>query len=104
MFSLTLNRLWKNNLGAVATEYALVIALIAILAASGMFVMGDNLSSFYAGLGSALEEMACAMPETASEKSNGNKCKDKKGNGHGHGNGDGNDNDGDNGKWNGNGT
>ena len=71
-----LYRLWKDNLGAVATEYAFVIAFIAIVAASGMVVLGDNLSSFYTGLGSALEEMACAMPEKSSAE-NSNKCKDK---------------------------
>jgi len=70
-------RIWKNNLGAVATEYAFVIAFISIVAAMGMTLLGNNLSGFYTTIGSALSEMACAMPDTASDngQDNSNKCK-----------------------------
>jgi Flp pilus assembly pilin Flp len=72
-------RLWRNNLGATATEYAFVIAFIAIIAAAGMTVLGNNLSGFYNSIGSALSEMSCTMPDTASDNGSGNsnKCKDK---------------------------
>ena len=72
-------RLWQSELGAVATEYAFVIAFIAIVAAAGMAVMGTSLSSFYNGIGSALSELSCEMPANASDrgKGKGNKCKDK---------------------------
>lgn len=40
--------------GAVATEYALLIVFIALLAAVGMIVLGQGLSGLFAGIGSAL--------------------------------------------------
>ncbi len=72
-------RLWQDNLGATATEYAFVIAFIAIIAAAGMTILGTNLSGFYNSIGSALAEMSCTMPETVSDNGSGNsnKCKDK---------------------------
>ena len=74
-----LRRLWKCKLGAVATEYAFIIAFIAIVSAAGMVVLGNNLSSFYNDIGAALTNLACAMPDTASDSGsdNSNKCKDK---------------------------
>jgi Flp pilus assembly pilin Flp len=73
-------KLWKDNCGAVATEYAFVLAFISIVAAAGMAVMGTSLSSFYEGIGTALSEISCAMPENSSDKGKGNsnRCKDKK--------------------------
>ena len=70
-------RIGKNNSGAVATEYAFVIAFISIVAAMGMTILGNNLSGFYTDIGSALSNMACAMPDTASDNGdeNSNKCK-----------------------------
>ena len=73
-------RLWQSNLGAVATEYAFVIAFIAIVAATGMSLLGVNLQEFYDDIGAAFSEAGCAMPDTASGKGKGKskKCKDKK--------------------------
>ncbi len=73
----SLRRLWKNKLAAVATEYAFVIAFIAIVSAAVMVILGNNLSSFYKDIGAALNNLACAMPDTASESGtdNSNKCK-----------------------------
>lgn len=73
------NKLWKNNLGATATEYAFIIAFIAIVASAGMSVLGVNLSEFYNSIGSALSEMSCKMPDTASDNGTGksNRCKDR---------------------------
>ena len=78
-FASQIGKLWRENAGATATEYAFIIAFIAIVAAAGMAFMGTSLSSFYTSVGSALSEMACRMPSTASEKADGksNKCKDK---------------------------
>jgi len=72
-------RLWKDISGATATEYAFIITFIAIASSAGMVFMGASLSTFYNDVGSALSEMACAMPENASERGeeNSNKCKDK---------------------------
>ena len=76
---LRFRRLWKCKLGAVATEYAFIIAFIAIVSAAGMTILGNNLSSFYNDIGAALTNLACAMPDTASDtgSDNSNKCKDK---------------------------
>ena len=73
----SLRRLWKNKLAAVATEYAFLIAFISIVSATGMTLMGENLSVFFGDIGASMENAACAMPETASIKNNSNKCKDK---------------------------
>ena len=69
----------KDRFGAVATEYAFVIAFVAIVAATGMSVFGVSLNDFFRGVGSALSETVCAMPDTASDTADGksNKCKDK---------------------------
>jgi Flp pilus assembly pilin Flp len=74
-----IRRLWKNTLGATATEYAFIIAFIAIVASAGMSILGVNLSEFYNSIGSALSEMSCRMPDTASDNGSGNsnRCKDK---------------------------
>jgi len=44
-----------------------------------MSALGNSLSSFYNNVGEAMVELACAMPENASEngQSNSNKCKNK---------------------------
>jgi Flp pilus assembly pilin Flp len=72
-----LRRLWHDNLGATATEYAFIVAFISIVSATGMVVMGNNLSSFYNTIGGVLANVACEMPETASDtgKENSNRCK-----------------------------
>ena len=48
-------RLTKDKSGAVATEYAFLIAFIAIVAAIGMVLLGNNLSAFFNDIGIALE-------------------------------------------------
>ena len=74
-----LGKLWKEELAATATEYAFLIAFIAIVASAGMTIMGGNLSSFFNNVGSALAEAPCGLPPTASDSGgeNSNKCKDK---------------------------
>ncbi len=44
-------RLRKNESGAVATEYAFLIAFIAIVAALGMVLLGENLRDFFTARG-----------------------------------------------------
>ena len=44
----------REEKGATATEYALIIAVIALVILGAMSVFGDNLSSFWSGLGSSL--------------------------------------------------
>ncbi len=55
-------RLRKDKSGAVATEYAFLIAFIAIVAALGMVLLGENLSAFFNDIGVALSDMASKMP------------------------------------------
>jgi Flp pilus assembly pilin Flp len=63
----------------VATEYAFLIAFIAIVAAIGMTLLGTNLSSFYNDIGAALENKACSIPVPSADPADGNakECKDK---------------------------
>ena len=55
-------RLRKDKSGAVATEYAFLIAFIAIVAATGMTLLGDNLSAFFNDIGVALANAGDAIP------------------------------------------
>lgn len=56
-------RFTKSRSGAVATEYAFLIAFIAIVAAIGMTLLGQNLSAFFNEIGLALQEMANNLPQ-----------------------------------------
>ncbi len=55
-------RLRKDKSGAVATEYAFLIAFIAIVAAIGMVLLGENLSAFFNDIGVALDNAGGAIP------------------------------------------
>ena len=55
-------RLRKDESGAVATEYAFLVAFIAIVAALGMVLLGENLSSFFTNIGIALGNAGTALP------------------------------------------
>ncbi len=58
-----IHRFSKSNSGAVATEYAFLIAFIAIVAAIGMTLLGQNLSAFFNAIGVALQDMANNLPQ-----------------------------------------
>ena len=55
-------RLRKDKSGAVATEYAFLIAFISIVAAIGMVLLGDNLSEFFNDIGLALTNISNNLP------------------------------------------
>ncbi|MDA0341278.1 MAG: Flp family type IVb pilin [Proteobacteria bacterium] len=55
-------RLRNDKSGAVATEYAFLIAFIAIVAATGMTLLGDNLSKFFTDIGVALQNAGDNIP------------------------------------------
>ena len=57
-------RFRKDQSGAVATEYAFLIAFISIVAAIGMVLLGDNLSEFFNEIGIALENAGANLPDT----------------------------------------
>jgi Flp pilus assembly pilin Flp len=61
-FKLALLRLVNSKSGAVATEYAFLIAFIAIVAATGMTLLGQNLSVFFNDIGVALATMSGNLP------------------------------------------
>ena len=56
-------RLRKDKSGAVATEYAFLIAFIAIVAALGMVLLGENLSAFFNDIGLALDGAGSNIPD-----------------------------------------
>jgi len=55
-------RLRKDKSGAVATEYAFLIAFIAMVAALGMVLLGQNLSAFFNDIGVALDNAGANIP------------------------------------------
>ncbi len=55
-------RLRKDRSGAVATEYTFLIAFIAIVAALGMVLLGNNLSAFFNDIGDALSGTGDNIP------------------------------------------
>ena len=55
-------RLAKSESAAVATEYAFLIAFIAIVAAIGMTLLGSNLSAFFTDIGTALTNISGNLP------------------------------------------
>ena len=55
-------RLREDKSGAVATEYAFLIAFIAIVAAIGMVLLGNNLSAFFNDIGLALTDISANLP------------------------------------------
>ncbi len=55
-------RLAKSKAGAVATEYAFLIAFISIVAAIGMVLLGDNLSLFFNDIGQSMENAGGNIP------------------------------------------
>ena len=55
-------RLRSDKSGAVATEYAFLVAFIAIVAAIGMVLLGENLSTFFTNIGVALGNAGTALP------------------------------------------
>jgi Flp pilus assembly pilin Flp len=65
--------------GAVAAEYAFVLSFVALVAAAGMFAMGESLSNFFDSVGTVVRQSGCSMPETssASGQANSNRCGDK---------------------------
>lgn len=56
-------RFAKSKSGAVATEYAFLIAFIAIVAALGMTLLGENLSAFFNDIGVALTNISANLPQ-----------------------------------------
>ncbi len=59
---LAILRLVNSKSGAVATEYAFLIAFIAIVAATGMTLLAENLSAFFNDIGVALTNMSSNLP------------------------------------------
>ena len=55
-------RLARGKSGAVATEYAFLIAFISIVAAIGMVLLGNNLSAFFNDIGLALTNISSNLP------------------------------------------
>ncbi len=58
-----IRRFRKSKTGAVATEYAFLIAFIAIVAALGMVLLGENLSAFFDRIGVALTNISANLPQ-----------------------------------------
>ena len=53
----------KDTSGAVATEYAFLIAFVSIVAAFGMLILGDNMGAFFNDIGEALQGAGDNIPD-----------------------------------------
>lgn len=53
----------RSKSGAVATEYAFLVAFIAIVAALGMGLLGTELRDFFAAIGEAFENASENIPD-----------------------------------------
>jgi len=51
------------NSGAAASEYAFLIGFIAILAAFGMVLLGDDIKVYFQDLATALDNAAAPTPD-----------------------------------------
>lgn len=56
-------RFAKSDSGAVATEYAFLIAFIAMVGAVGMALLGNNLSAFFNDVSVALTDLSENLPD-----------------------------------------
>jgi len=52
-----LNRLRRDETGASMIEYVLLIALIAIVAATGALALGNNINNFFTGIAGYLQNV-----------------------------------------------
>lgn len=56
-------RLMAANSGAIAAEYTFLIAFIAILAAIGMVILGDDIKVYFEDLATALDNASAPTPD-----------------------------------------
>lgn len=49
-----LKRLWRNETGATAIEYGLIAALVAVAAIAGLTAVGNNLTTMFGTVSTAL--------------------------------------------------
>lgn len=58
-----LMRLMAAKSGAIAAEYTFLIAFIAILAAIGMVILGDDIKGYFEDLATALDNASAPTPD-----------------------------------------
>lgn len=56
-------RLMAANSGAIAAEYTFLIAFIAILAAIGMLILGDDIKGYFEDLATSLDNASAPTPD-----------------------------------------
>ena|SRR5438067_2153548 len=49
-----INRLWRDERGATATEYAMLIIFIALAIAGGATLLGSNINNLFSSLGASI--------------------------------------------------
>jgi pilus assembly protein Flp/PilA len=48
------DRFWRDEQGATATEYAMLIIFIALAIAGGATLLGNNINNLFSSLGSSI--------------------------------------------------
>jgi pilus assembly protein Flp/PilA len=50
-------RFWRDEQGATATEYAMLIIFIALAIAGGATLLGNNINNLFSSLGSSISSL-----------------------------------------------
>ena len=53
-FAITVRAIFSNEKGATATEYSLLVGLIALVIVAGVTLFGTNLNTFFSSLGTTV--------------------------------------------------
>ena len=64
-------RIIKASRGAVATEYAFIMAFIALVGATGFVLVGDGLVTYFDGISRTVESAGTNMPNPLGGGGNG---------------------------------
>ncbi len=64
-------RLRKDESGVITTEYAFLIAFVAIIAAIGMAVLGEDLQGYFTALGDGMEAIGDSLLDPPDVDGNG---------------------------------
>jgi pilus assembly protein Flp/PilA len=51
------DRFWRDEQGATATEYAMLIIFIALAIAGGATLLGNNINNLFSSLGSSISSL-----------------------------------------------
>ena len=57
-----MKKFWMDEGGAVATEYAIIVTVIALVIVAGATIFGDALNAWFETAGSYVDELSGLVP------------------------------------------